>query len=250
MAGLARKTAQLFAGGLPAAGNLAVWGSLKGGAASYSNDPAAIQSAAWAEGLVGAVIGNRSPSIEDLDALFYVITYQLQYLLTRGLAEYDPNTTYDHFDMCRVGPTIYYSNVDNNTGNAPPSAQWTNLLTGSSAPNLAVAWVVFSGTQVGGGGACQVFNGYNVASVTKLGTGSYQVNFASPLPSSNYAVAGMCGVANGATADPGSNNLVIGAPNGSTGIRNQNACQICSREPTQSPGLEDCGYISVIFFGS
>jgi hypothetical protein len=248
MAGLLRKTQQLFAGSLVPADNLSIWGSLLAGNVQYSNDPAAIQSAAWLNGFNGALIGNKSPTFQDLNAALYEITYQLQYILARGISEYDAGTQYNQFDICRIGNVIYSSLVNNNVGNAPPSAQWTNFFASSSSPNLCLAWALFSG--IGSAGPLTVFNGFNVSGVTKLATGSYQVAFANALPSLNYGFVGSCGVANGATADAGSNDVVIGAPNGATGVHNQTACNVYVREPTQSPGLEDNGYIFVQFFGS
>lgn len=248
MAGLLRKTQQLFGGSLNPTGNLAVWGSLLGGSIEYSNDPEVIQSAAWLQGLNGALVGNNSPSKQDLNALFYEMTYQLQYVLSRGIPEYDPTgtTTYNTNDICRVGSVLYISLVDNNVGNAPPSSQWANYIASQQSPSLILAWVVFSGI----GASPTVFNALNVSGVTKLGTGSYVVDFANALPSANYGFSGSAGVRNGQTADGGSNNVIVGAPNGATGIRSAAQCQVCCRETTQSPGLEDNGCISVIFFGS
>ena len=246
MSGILRKTAQIFGASLNPANNLAIWGSLLSGSVAYSNDPAAIQSAAWLNGLAGALVGNKSPTEQDLNGLFYVLAYQIAYLLERGLSEYDPNTTYNQFDVCRVGAKWYSSVVNNNLGNVPPSAQWTDAIGASGSPAMALAWVLFSGI----GGGCTVFNGYNVSGVAKLATGSYQVSFANPLPSSNYGLFGSCGAMNGQVADGGSNDLVIGAPNGVIGVKSQSQCNVYTREPTQSPGLEDCGCIFVGFFGS
>lgn len=246
MAGILRKNQLIFGGSLSPAANLSIWGSLAAGNVQYSNDPEAIQSPAWLQGFDAALVGNKSPSFQDLNAALYEITYQLQYILTRGLPEYNSEATYNTNDICRVGAAIYSSLVDGNIGNAPPSAQWTNFFSAVKSPSFCLAWVVFSGL----GSSPTVFNAFNVSGVTKLGTGSYQVQFATPLPSNNYAFAGSAGTPNGQSPSPGDNNVIVGGPSGASIVRNENECNVYCRETTQSPGLEDSSCISVMFFGS
>jgi hypothetical protein len=121
MAAITRKPQSIFGSALVPVGNLAVWGSLKDGAAAYSNDPSVIQSAEWQNGLNGALIGNRSPAQEDLNALFYLLTYQLAYILQNGAPEWDANTTYWKGQLCRVPgmPFLAASLTDNNTNHNP-----------------------------------------------------------------------------------------------------------------------------------
>ena len=53
----------------------------------------------------------------------------------------------------------------------------------------AAAWVSFVGTSAGcPSGTCTINSSYNIASVTRLATGAYQVNFGSALPNANYVV--------------------------------------------------------------
>ena len=51
-------------------------------------------------------------------------------------------------------------------------------------PGLAKAWVVFDGTA----GSPSAASSYNVASITKNGTGDYTINFTNAMPNANYAV--------------------------------------------------------------
>jgi hypothetical protein len=129
MPAIARKPQSIFGSALTPVGNLGVWGSLKDGAAAYSNDPAVLQSAEFQNGLNGALIGNRSPAQEDLNGLFYLLTYQLAYLLQGGAPEYDPVTTYWRGQLARLigTPFIAGSKTDNNTGHDPTADtnNWT-----------------------------------------------------------------------------------------------------------------------------
>lgn len=121
MAAIVRKLASIFGSALTPSGNLARWASLATGSVAYSADPEAIQTPAWAQGLNAALIGNRSPAQEDLNALFYVLSYQIAYLLERGLPEWHSGTTYFKNDIVRIPGTQFVASslTDNNTGNDP-----------------------------------------------------------------------------------------------------------------------------------
>jgi hypothetical protein len=55
----------------------------------------------------------------------------------------------------------------------------------------AKAWVIFDGT-TNSVGNCDILGGHNVNSVSDLGTGEYQLNFASgAIPYPDYCVTGM-----------------------------------------------------------
>jgi hypothetical protein len=58
------------------------------------------------------------------------------------------------------------------------------LATQNGMTGIAKAWVNF----VGGTGA--ITGSFNVSSVTRSATGTYQVNFTTAMPDANYAVAG------------------------------------------------------------
>ena len=63
------------------------------------------------------------------------------------------------------------------------------------------AWVSFDGT---GAGATRTIRGAgNVYAVTDNGTGDYTINFTTPMPDANYAVAGCCGGAGGTSSSGG-----------------------------------------------
>lgn len=148
MAAIVRKPQSIFGSSLVPAGNLAIWGSLLAGAPAFSSDPTAIQSAAWLNGLNAALVGNRSPAVEDLNALFYVLSYQIAYILQSGIPEYDAATTYWIGQTVRVPGTPFRATSlsDNNIAHNPAtdSNNWS-LSAGSCA---AAANFGGGGTQV------------------------------------------------------------------------------------------------------
>lgn len=137
MAGIARKTAKIFGGSLSATNNIAVFGSLKAASPAFSLDPAVIQSAAWLLGWGDAVVvagGNPNvPPLQDVNAVEYVLSQFICYLLTRGIPEYDAGTTYNLNDVARVGAVVYVSRIDTNLAHTPASSptQWAEQQSGS-----------------------------------------------------------------------------------------------------------------------
>lgn len=88
----------------------------------YTDDVGQIQNENFLNGWQSALLPDKSPWQEDMNALFYAITSQLGYLFQDGLPEYDTGTTYYTGALVKVingsNVTIYKSLADNNTGNA------------------------------------------------------------------------------------------------------------------------------------
>lgn len=124
MAKIVRKTQKIF--GFTAGGTgITVYGSPASGTPSYSTDPANIQSAAWENGWAAAALaGTEIPTFQDFNAIHYVSTRQIAYLLQEGIAEYDSGTEYNQFSIVKKTGTyeLYGSKTNLNTGNALPSA--------------------------------------------------------------------------------------------------------------------------------
>ena len=90
MAKLTRKKQRIFAGDVPAASNVAQFGSFKAGVPAYSSDPDTIQSLmAFGQGWSGAVNTSTAPALQDMNALQYLFSRQLAYVLQAGISEYD-----------------------------------------------------------------------------------------------------------------------------------------------------------------
>lgn len=94
MARISRKTQQIFAGELVAANNLAKFGSLRIGAPAYSLDPEELQTTEYLNGWSAALLSNKAPALQDLNALHYLHSYQTAYLMQTGIPEWDDGTTY------------------------------------------------------------------------------------------------------------------------------------------------------------
>lgn len=89
----------------------------------YTTDVAQIQNANFLQGWLSAILADKSPWEEDMNAVLFAITSQLAYLLQEGMPEYDPNTTYYIGALVKNVDnqgkiTIYKSLTDENTGNA------------------------------------------------------------------------------------------------------------------------------------
>lgn len=248
-----RTTQKVFGNGLTVSGNVAVWGSLAAGVPAYSGDPATIQSAAFEQGLNGAVVGNKSPAIQDLNGLFYALTAQLAYLFQNGIAEWDVATTYYTNRLCRVGPVLFISLTNSNVGNDPTTDtnNWAPYFAKATGPTLAAAWVEFDGINDSTPGSSRIINSFNVGSVTHNGTGDYTVNFANALPSADYVFSGSCGVEDGQSPSngPADQGIVVGAKYPNLGVRSTTQSRIYTIDPTSRAQVES-GCVSVIYFGS
>jgi hypothetical protein len=118
---ISRVTQYLF-GSTAGSTQIGQFGSLAAGSALFTSNPATIQQLSqYLQGWYGAVIGGNSPAIQDLNAIDYLYSYQIGYILQEGIPEYDSNTTYYTNSLCTSGSQIYQSLIDTNQGNTPIS---------------------------------------------------------------------------------------------------------------------------------
>ena len=146
MAGITRETHIVFGSTGPYA-SYGEFGSKAAGSATTPN-PRSIATTqalpAWVAGWQDAILtGNYAPYLEDLNAYCWEHSYQVGYLLTRGVPCWDAGTTYNIGDVTRevAGSNLYISLVDSNTNHALPSApnsntQWAAI---SYAPGVVVS---------------------------------------------------------------------------------------------------------------
>jgi len=128
MAKLTRKTAKIFASSA-ASNDIEQFGSKEQtGTANYTSDPAVIQElAAWGVGWTDALVGaNNSEYKQDRNAVDFVASYQIAYLLQMGVPEWDSGTTYYTNSFCSYNGSIYQSLADDNTNNTPPNSGSTS----------------------------------------------------------------------------------------------------------------------------
>lgn len=105
--------------------NFARFGSQAVNAPFFTKDIVDIQSlAAFKAGLQGALLpGQQAPFLEDLNALFYYLSYGINYLHQDGIPEWEPNTIYRTGSICRKAGTfeLYGSLQDANLNQALPN---------------------------------------------------------------------------------------------------------------------------------
>lgn len=126
MAKIDRKIQKVFGGNLTANENIAVYGSLKVNEPTYSTEIDVIQSktdpvdgqSLWEKGLRGSLVANEAPTLQDLNAIFYVLSKQLAYIFQSGIPEYSVTQTYYINSLCRSSGAIYRSILDDNLNNA------------------------------------------------------------------------------------------------------------------------------------
>lgn len=132
MTKIARKHQKTFATSVPVTNTIAQFGSLKAADPNYSDDPDVIQALdAFDEGWASAVINNKAPALQDMNALFYLLTRQIAYLMQAGVAEYNAAATYYIGSLATdstEGKTLYVSVADDNIGSALTDAtKWMPL---------------------------------------------------------------------------------------------------------------------------
>lgn len=127
MSRLSRFTQKIF-GSSAGANEIAQFGSLEAGSPAFTTNVGVIQALSqYLSGWFGATSGN-SPAIEDMNALFYLITYQLAYLMQSGVPEWDAGTTYFTGNIVNYNGDLYSSIVDDNDNNVPTDvAAWKSL---------------------------------------------------------------------------------------------------------------------------
>ena len=167
---ITRATASIFAGGLSAGSQQVEQFSSKTatGTPNYAatGDPVALQAlAGWANGWVAAIdAGTKAPYVQDRNAVDYVLSRQIAYLLQMGLAEWDAATTYYVGSVVQNDGQWFVSLIDNNAGNEPPGSGsntnwllWTPpVLTPSGSMPAGTIPVVSDAATVGPDGSQQV----------------------------------------------------------------------------------------------
>ena len=113
-------------------GSIAQFGSIKSGLPIYSSDPDIIQAldAFSLNGWSDALVGGSKATMQDINVLLYLMSYQLRYLNQAGIPEWNSETEYfiGSFVSDTTG-TIYVSIADNNINNAlTVNTKWLNLV--------------------------------------------------------------------------------------------------------------------------
>lgn len=119
----------------------------------------------------GIVGPSENPSLEDFNAAFYTVSQLIAYQHQMGIPEWEVKQEYYVGSVCSYKGELYVSLSNSNTGNEPPSAQWTLVITvknGISKLGLGTAAKKDVGTGINqipdmsAFNAQQSFNGYQM----------------------------------------------------------------------------------------
>ena len=168
MSKIVRKTAQIFAQNAISTDIEQFASMVVTGSPNYSNDPDVIQSlSAWGEGWTAALTVNNTEFKQDRNAVDYVASYQIAYILQQAIPGWDSGTTYYTNSIVQYGGQLFQSLVDSNLNNTPPSSSsntyWKNMSnlptktilsagqSGTYTPPQNVAYIRFKMVGAGGG---------------------------------------------------------------------------------------------------
>ena len=121
MTKIQRTTQKTFAG-QAGSQQITAFGTAKDQTPIYTQDLSQIQNTNYLYGWSAGLLPDKAPWQEDMNALFFVVTRQLEYLFQEGIPEYDIGTSYNKGALAKFidsqgNVTIYKSLSDNNTGN-------------------------------------------------------------------------------------------------------------------------------------
>lgn len=136
-----RTTQQIFAANAGSQ-QITAFGTAKDQTPVYTQSVAQIQNTNYGYGWSSALLPDKAPWQEDMNALFYAITTQLAYLFQEGVPEYDPGTSYSAGALVKSSNTqglitIYKSLVDDNLGNPLTSESYWSIFQSESALGVA-----------------------------------------------------------------------------------------------------------------
>jgi hypothetical protein len=154
MARLARYTMKLF-GSTAGSQEIAQFGSaaaagFPGTPAAYSGStitPTIVQTLSnYLEGWFGAVDGQFNPAIEDVNAIDWLYSYMLNYLMQLGIPEWDTSTTYYTGSIAQDGSgNVYVSLTNSNSGNALSSAaNWQKISGTNTVQTKTASYVILT----------------------------------------------------------------------------------------------------------
>lgn len=150
MSDLAKVVQKLF-GSTAGADQISVFGSKFAGVPSFTTDPATIQSLGnFLEGWYSGAVGGSAPTIQDMNALFVLLTYQIAYLQQKGISEWDATAQYiAHKSVVQAGGYLFLCTVDS-LNDTPLSSlgfiHWTLLAQGNMAGGVSAGTVLLNPT--------------------------------------------------------------------------------------------------------
>ena len=136
---LTRQTQKVFAGNANA-NQLAVFGSMKTGTPVYSTSLSTLQSTDYTKGWSEALLNDKAPYMEEMNAVQYGLSYQIAYLLQEGVGAYDANTNYSDTSIVKSIENgklyLYRSLSDDNIGHALSNTTYWQKINISDTRNI------------------------------------------------------------------------------------------------------------------
>lgn len=139
---LTRQTFIQFGSGVNTAADICQFGSPATGSPVYTAVIGTLQAlAAWTTGWAAETVANNRPFLEDMNAVCYVFSYMIAYLLQMGIAEWDVGTTYYTNSVVQYNGILYQSLIDNNINITPVvGVSWKTLkISAQVGPQVIVA---------------------------------------------------------------------------------------------------------------
>ena len=136
---LTRQTQKVF-GSNANANQLAVFGTMKTGTPVYSTNLATLQSTDYTKGWSEAILNDKAPYMEEMNAVQYGLSYQIAYLLQEGIGAYDANTNYSDTSIVKTFENgklyFYHSLSDNNIGHSLDNTTYWEKINISDTRNI------------------------------------------------------------------------------------------------------------------
>jgi hypothetical protein len=127
---LARKIQKIFGGDIPDDENntgISQFGSLAAnpGDVKYTKNPDEIQALpGYGQGWLGATVRNNVAPLQDMNALQFLFSRQLAYLMQAGIPEWNATQDYYLGSFCNAEGTLYISQKNDNMGNSVTNTNW------------------------------------------------------------------------------------------------------------------------------
>ena len=136
-----RTTQQIFAENAGSQ-QITAFGTAKDQTPVYTQSVAQIQNTNYGYGWSSALLPDKAPWQEDMNALFFAITSQLAYIFQEGIPEYDTGTSYSKGALAKVideqgAVTVIKSVVDDNLGNSTSDTTYWTVFQSETSAGLA-----------------------------------------------------------------------------------------------------------------
>lgn len=145
---------------------LAVFGSMKTGTPQYATSLATLQSSDYLQGWQNAILDDKAPYLEEMNAVQYGLSYQIAYMLQEGIPAYDATTLYSNTSLVKQingnDTYIYRSLANDNTGNSLSNTTYWKLIYVSKPKTISLTGAVT------GSGTLDLGNTNNISISTSL----------------------------------------------------------------------------------